>query len=153
MNTRLLLACCLLICLVSGCFSSNDDHYSRIGSDYFFTNFTLAKPTGGTFALNRSELESLERVWFKAQIANEINICNMVNRTGAQMKYEFVLDDGFVAQFDASYGSVDERAYLNIELLGDGGGFPGDVYWELVAVDDIFSEERLAEFDLWVEAE
>jgi len=103
--------------------------------------------------LNRSELESLERVWFKAQIANEINICNMVNRTGAQMKYEFVLDDGFVAQFDASYGSVDERAYLNIELLGDGGGFPGDVYWELVAVDDIFSEERLAEFDLWVEAE
>ena len=153
MNTKLLPVCCLLICIVGGCFAKNDDHFSGIGNDYFFTSFTLVKLSGGKFTLNSRELESLERVWINSQIADEINICNTIGRTGTQLKYEFILDDGFIAKFDASYGSVNGRSYLNIQLLGDGGGFPGDVYWELVELEDIFSGDRLEEFDQWVEAE
>ena len=36
-----------------------------------------------------------------------------------------VLNDGFVMGFDASYGTVNGKAYLKVDLLGDGGGFAG----------------------------
>lgn len=64
-----------------------------------------------------------------------------------------VLNDGFVMGFDASYGTVNGKAYLKVDLLGDGGGFAGDVYWELVDVGNLFSEDRIAEFEEWLEVE
>ena len=84
-------------------------------------------------------------MWNNTQIPDEINICNTIGRNGTQLKYEYVLDDGFTMKFDAGFGSVDGIDYLDVQLLGNGGGFPGDVYWELIVVDSVFSGGRLAE--------
>ena len=143
--------CCLPA--VGGCGPGNDDHNFGIGKRYTFTEFTLANSLGGTFSLSQDELSSLERSWNKSVIADEINICGTVGRTGVPLKYKYVLNDGFVVEFGASYGTVNGKAYLKVDLLGDGGGFAGDVYWELVDVGNLFSEDRIAEFEEWLEVE
>ena len=145
-NSSLLLAL-LVFCTLCGCGPGNEAHNSGIGREYSFAKFILTNAAGTTFSLNDDELRSLESVWSNTQIVDEINICNTLGRTGIQLKYEYVLDDGFVMNFDASYGTVNGRAFLNVELLGNGCGFPGDVYWKLVPIDSVFSNERTEELE------
>ena len=140
----------LLLVAATGCGLGNEAHNSGIGRQYSFTSFTLTNSIGATFSLNEKELRSLESVWNNAQIADEINICNQIGRNGTQLTYEYVLNDGFRMEFTASFGTVKGNSYLNIELLGNGGGFPGDVYWELVAADNLFSGVRLVELQKWI---
>ena len=130
--------------VLSGCGPGNEAHNSGIGRKYTFTKFTLTNSTGKSFSLNQKEMKSLERVWNNTHIPDEINICNTIGRNGTKLKYDYALDDGFTMKFDADFGTVDGIDYLDIQLLGNGGGFPGDVYWELVVVDNVFSPERLA---------
>ena len=61
-----------------------------------------------------------------------------------------MLNDGFKSSFDARYGVVNGQAYLRIDVVGNDGGFPADVYTNLVAVDAIFSPERLTVFRRWL---
>ena len=145
LNLRLTFLLVPLLLAFSGCGPGNEAHNSGIGRKYSFTKFTLTNSTGKSFSLNQKELRSLERVWNNTQIPDEINICNTIGRNGTQLKYEYVLDDGFTMKFDAGFGSVDGIDYLDVQLLGNGGGFPGDVYWELIVVDSVFSGGRLAE--------
>ena len=148
---RFFTASILLLCLVVGCANYNDEHNFGIGQQYTFERFTLEDSTGAKFSLTDEELASLELAWNNSTVVDAINVSNTLQGLGVKLKYEYTLNDGFESAFTALYGSVNNQAYLRIDVVGNGGGFPADVYTNLVPIDTILAPKRLKEFDAWVE--
>ena len=64
-------------------------------------------------------------------------------QTGTGVDYQLVLSDGFSTEFQGQVLKIGETTFLCLGLLGDGGGFPGDVISHVLELDDALNGDRL----------
>ena len=131
-------------CLVIvGCAPVNDDHIFQIGGKYSLEEFTLTFPTGTIFSFDESERAELDRIWALGNV--DFDTVSTIGRTGSRFKYKLALSDGFVTEFDGRILTIDGIHYLHLSLLGDVGGFPGDVIPHVLRLDGAISAARITE--------
>ena len=130
-----------IACLyILGCGSDNEDHIFDIGGRYGIDALTLKFPSGGTFSFSEVELYLLDNAWDYKNAS--VDLINDVSR-GAPLTYHIKLSDGFEMEFDGSIREVDGKHFLYLSMLGDGGGFSGDVISHLSQLDDVLDDDRI----------
>ena len=124
-----------------GCGSANEAHLFHIGTRFSLTKFTLTFPGGKSFIFNQAELENLDAAWDSCNV--DVNTINQIMQTGTGVDYQLVLSDGFSTEFQGQVLKIGETTFLCLGLLGDGGGFPGDVISHVLELDDALNGDRL----------
>lgn len=134
----------IFICLaVAGCGPSNEDHIYEIGKKYTLTTLTLTFNNGSTFRFTQTELDALTDDWFMGNA--DIQTINNIMQNGMPLDYQFELSDGFEMAFDGNLLEINGTHYLYLALLGDGGGFTGDVISHALRLDPVLDTNRLEE--------
>ena len=144
MNTiqfpRLFLSAILLFA-VAGCGPVNEDHFAEIGGAYSLEKFTLTFNGGKLYSFNETEREALAQEWNNGNVPFA-SINNIVQK-GTPLKYHIVFSDQYETGFDGSIATIGGSHYLYLGLLGDAGGFPGDVIPHVIKLDDVMEDEAI----------
>lgn len=144
MNLRQKLILAVASCLLAaGCIANNENHLFEIGTQYKLTEFTLSFPAGNTFSFASAELDELNRSWNSANVG--INTINAIMQKGAPLNYHLTLSDGFKTEFNGAILKTNGTCYLCLCLLGDAGGFPGDVIPHVIQLEAVLNDKRLNE--------
>ena len=128
---------------MAGCGPTNEDHVFGVGKSFTLTKFKLIFATGNSYSFSKAELEQLEQAWSFGNVG--VDTTNDIMHNGTRIDYQFALSDGFETAFNGSILKIDGDHYLYLALLGNGGGFPGDVISHVIKLDDVLDDARINE--------